>query len=403
MVVSLPRRSDKLRLRLLILTLTILVLLLFLVSQRERISIPSALQWRPKSGNGVQQDTDPLSTNHTSEDNLDTVPGEFDLDSGHPTHPTPLVKPNTFLAPTNEETTIPSTPISPTTSSSAHPNVPIAPPGTSVQAHAYGFTLFDKLYLRNGTLYVVTADRGAFPPRDRILFKSEGVQGGMGVEATDQELVFISPGEEVKRHLGEFASVLGGVTVLVYDPWQFLPFVDSDSEWRDKAALNGPLMRLAFPGCTIEQAGQWKDWKRPLSWIWPKMISGTMNLTVPTHYWEPIRASLTRSLFGYVPHVDKAGHPSSSPPTSFSESESEHGTGTGLAYIFDYEILARNMGHKHYLVRNDTMLTFKPGDWYREGVHVPEGFHGERIPVHGRFVGDLIRERLTQPEEDVEE
>jgi hypothetical protein len=34
-----------------------------------------------------------------------------------------------------------------------------------------------------------------------------------------------------------------------------------------------------------------------------------MNLTVPTQYWEPIRGTLTRSLFGYVPHVNSDGRP----------------------------------------------------------------------------------------------
>jgi hypothetical protein len=43
---------------------------------------------------------------------------------------------NRFLASTEEETTIPST-------------VSASDPSVSVFAHAYGFTLFDKLYLRN--------------------------------------------------------------------------------------------------------------------------------------------------------------------------------------------------------------------------------------------------------------
>jgi hypothetical protein len=34
-----------------------------------------------------------------------------------------------------------------------------------------------------------------------------------------------------------------------------LLFVDSDAEWRDKAALNGPLMRLAFPGARWSMRG----------------------------------------------------------------------------------------------------------------------------------------------------
>jgi hypothetical protein len=190
--------------------------------------------------------------------------------------------------------------------------------------------------------------------------------------------------------------------------------VESDAEWRDKAALNGPLMRLAFPGCTLEHAWQWKDWKRsgmtfvferamvvnrnsahksyvysfffgsseffpsfslfsllpspsslllahslppypliyiiacdtktddidtdadysfcciyrPLSWIWPKMMSSTMNLTVPTHYWEPIRGTLTRSLFGYVPQVRSDGRPLL-PPSPFNNGDGAISTANG--------------------------------------------------------------------------
>ena len=30
-------------------------------------------------------------------------------------------------------------------------------------------------------------------------------------------------------------------------------------------------------------------------------------------------------------------------------------------------MLSRNMGHKHYAVWNDTMLTFPEGEWYKVG------------------------------------
>jgi hypothetical protein len=80
---------------------------------------------------------------------------------------------DTFLASTEEETTIPST-------------VSASDPSVRVSAHAYGYTIFDKLYLRNGTFFVVTRDVESMPARERILSKSEGVPGGMGVDATDQ-------------------------------------------------------------------------------------------------------------------------------------------------------------------------------------------------------------------------
>ncbi|KAG6852991.1 hypothetical protein C0991_007707 [Blastosporella zonata] len=45
------------------------------------------------------------------------------------------------------------------------------------------------------------------------------------------------------------------------------------------------------------------------------------------------------------------------------------------SYTHDYEILARNMGHKHYAVWNDTLITFPQGEWY-ESVNFTPDFHG---------------------------
>jgi len=39
-----------------------------------------------------------------------------------------------------------------------------------------------------------------------------------------------------------------------------LKFVDHDSGWRDRAGLNGPFLRLAFPNAAIEKADLWRDW-----------------------------------------------------------------------------------------------------------------------------------------------
>ena len=102
-------------------------------------------------------------------------------------------------------------------------------------------------------------------------------------------------------------------------------------------------------------------------------------------------------------------------------------------------MLARNMGDKHYMIRNESITTFGPNEWHKvrlgstqtllgvhftvyQGIKFGEGFHGSAcslliiydklaltlasvgsIPVNSTVVADLIRLRLTQPEEDVEE
>lgn len=182
-MIALPRRSNQLCLLILCSSGFAFLLLFFLFTQREYIRIPtsSALQWHPKpNGGGVQLDIDlPVPVNHGSEDKDND---DFELDTGDAgdytsgeSRPAPKPQAHTdgFLASTQKETTIPST-------------VSVSDPSVRVEAHVYGFTLFDRLYLWNGTLFVVTKDVASFPPRDRILFKSEGLLGGVGVDVMDQ-------------------------------------------------------------------------------------------------------------------------------------------------------------------------------------------------------------------------
>ncbi|KAJ6614757.1 hypothetical protein B0H10DRAFT_2043945 [Mycena sp. CBHHK59/15] len=67
-------------------------------------------------------------------------------------------------------------------------------------------------------------------------------------------------------------------------------------------------------------------------------------------------------------------------------------------YVFDYEMLARNMGHRHYAVWNDTFLTYEPGT-YHKGVNYPPGFHGI-ISAHGPTIAQIIRDRLSEVDID---
>ncbi|KAF8193270.1 hypothetical protein K438DRAFT_1829391 [Mycena galopus ATCC 62051] len=62
-------------------------------------------------------------------------------------------------------------------------------------------------------------------------------------------------------------------------------------------------------------------------------------------------------------------------------------------YTYDYEILARNMGHRHYVIWNDTFLTYAEGKTHK-GIKYPDGFHSI-IPVHAPTVAAVIRDRLS--------
>ena len=43
------------------------------------------------------------------------------------------------------------------------------------------------------------------------------------------------------------------------------------------------------------------------------MLSSTQNVTVPYHFWEPIRKSVSQRLWGYAPLVTNSGRPASTP------------------------------------------------------------------------------------------
>ncbi|KAJ7152671.1 hypothetical protein C8R43DRAFT_923814 [Mycena crocata] len=389
-------------------------------------------------------------------------------------------------------------------------------------AHVHGFTMLDNIYLRNGTFYVVTADRSSFPPLDQLLSRPVGLSDA-GIEPTDEQLQFINP-EEAPYVLGPYTWI-EDFSVVVYDSPQFmkhfyhwfgeiilgawrvyshllpdadnthnslpfprrfiLPFIENE-EWRDRAGMDGPLMRAAFPAAAIEQSWYWKDLmklgttvvfdrimlvnrysahKHPFGGVWYKMIAGAMNVTTPDDFWAPVRASVWQNALGFVPDAG-VQEPTAVPlityisrqsagrrlvekdhdglVTALRKLEAEgicsfeiarmermsvreqlelvsrstvkvgvHGNGLTWqlfmppsphstiieilipkGYTFDYEILARNMGHRHYAVWNDSYSTYDKGE-YHKGVQFPNGFH-EIIPVHGPTVANIIRNRLSE-------
>ncbi|KAK1225030.1 hypothetical protein PQX77_012029 [Marasmius sp. AFHP31] len=423
-------------------------------------------------------------------------------------------------------------------------------------AATHGFTVFDELYLRDGTLYVVTKDRKSFPRLPEILAKPLKMEPGVSLVPTSDEMQFIKP-ERARGRFGDHIHRFDGFTILVYDPSQFMhhyyhwwgeivlglwrvysklgvregdtvtplpfpkrflaPFVE-ETGWRDRASMNGPLMRATFPGVAVETGHYWQDLieldmtyvfsrvlvvnreaahKHPFSSQWFKMIAGTMNVTAPEGFWDPIRHSLLTNLLGYEPQFSGPGIVVSPPKAASSAPvvtyisrqrtgrrlkqedhealieelmtlggqgfcevnvvqmedmslkdqielaarttvcllETYHGEelllianlrdqimigvhGNGLThqlwmrpsatstvvellvpggYTYDFELLARNMGHKHYAVWNDTCVTYPKGTTHK-GIKYPPGFHGSQIPVWPETVANIIRQRLSGAE-----
>jgi hypothetical protein len=54
----------------------------------------------------------------------------------------------------------------------------------------------------------------------------------------------------------------------------------------------------------------------PLATLWYKMISSSMNVTVPKNFWEPVRLRVVENTIGYVPVMNSAGVVMSAPKSS---------------------------------------------------------------------------------------
>ncbi|KAF9071795.1 hypothetical protein BDP27DRAFT_1446016 [Rhodocollybia butyracea] len=220
-------------------------------------------------------------------------------------------------------------------------------------AHVNGFTVFNNLYLRNGTFFVVSLDSSIFPSREAILSAPLDLSAGPErLVPTDEHLRYIDI-EEAEQLLGHNPLHIDDTTVIVYDtnlflrhyyhwwgeivlgfwrvysminepgplpfPSRFmLPLVD-EGQWRDQADINGLLLRAIHPSVSVETSDQWNDFIRldrtvifkrvaivnrgaahrhPDSARYNKMIAPAMGLDTPSTYWKPLQAKLTQNLLG---------------------------------------------------------------------------------------------------------
>ncbi|KAI6163429.1 hypothetical protein EDD17DRAFT_496283 [Pisolithus thermaeus] len=175
-------------------------------------------------------------------------------------------------------------------------------PHTNIVLHAPGWTIFDNLYVMNGTVFVVTDKPETIPPRKLLTSTGIEIKNGPVMEAarvpTDREMRIISVAE-ARELFGSGASLVDGVTWIVDDPPQFIPhyyhwtaelflgfwrtyssldpsisesgdtvlpaprrmwFVHLDADrWRDPARLNQWMLRSTFPSVTMEFSNDWDD------------------------------------------------------------------------------------------------------------------------------------------------
>ncbi|KZV84367.1 hypothetical protein EXIGLDRAFT_753895 [Exidia glandulosa HHB12029] len=189
----------------------------------------------------------------------------------------------------------------------ANDSVTLAPveatPKTQIVHHVPGWTIFERLYIINGTMLIVTDKPGDVP--DRQLITSTGVQISHEEELvrarkpTDKQIRVVSVQEAEAMFAGRNATVISGTTFMVSDNHQFLthyyhfvaellfglwrtyasldPSITADgttsllsparfafvyvstTKWRDYAHMNEWVIRAAFPSTGLEFAEDWID------------------------------------------------------------------------------------------------------------------------------------------------
>ncbi|TFY62377.1 hypothetical protein EVG20_g6724 [Dentipellis fragilis] len=175
-------------------------------------------------------------------------------------------------------------------------------PRTRIVAHVPGWTIFDKMYVFNGTFYIVTDEPEVIPERKYMISAGIPIVNGPEQAAarlpTDKHMRVITA-EEAKKLFGTGANRMQGVTWLVNDPHQFIthyyhwsaelffgfwraystldPLIPANGKtslppprqllfahvdaghWRDYASMNQWVLRTAFPSVKMEFSQDWED------------------------------------------------------------------------------------------------------------------------------------------------
>ncbi|GLB38269.1 putative protein of unknown function (DUF563) [Lyophyllum shimeji] len=175
-------------------------------------------------------------------------------------------------------------------------------PQTKVLAHVPGWTIFDRLYIFKGVVYIVSDEPTKVPNVTHIYSKGLFIENGIEAQAsrlpTDEDIQVISS-KEAKTLFGTGAHRLDGVNYFINDPYQFVthyyhwsaemwfgfwrtyssldPTITHDGKtslppvrrlffnhldayhWRDYASMNQWVIRSAFPSVIMEFKDDWRD------------------------------------------------------------------------------------------------------------------------------------------------
>ncbi|KAI9635262.1 uncharacterized protein MKK02DRAFT_36638 [Dioszegia hungarica] len=192
---------------------------------------------------------------------------------------------------------------------------------TEVLAHAPGWTIFDQLYLFNGTWYIVS-DRPHKIPLLRMMTSTgneiwNDEESIAGREPTDKDMKIIFP-SEAKKLWGHSASRVSETSFLINDPPQFLDhYYHFAAEllvglWRTYSSLDTTISatgtthlpspaRMMFPHT---EAGKWNDYAKMNSFL-SRAIFPSMSYEYASDFHD--RTDTARAfLFERVVFADRA-------------------------------------------------------------------------------------------------
>ncbi|KAF8868856.1 hypothetical protein BD779DRAFT_1793224 [Infundibulicybe gibba] len=203
--------------------------------------------------------------------------------------------------------------------------------------------------------------------------------------------------------------------------------IETSYYWNDLIKLN---QTVAFERAMV--ISRPAAHRSPLGSVWFKMIASTTNISAPAKFWEPVASSKPvvtyisrqgggrrlrdadhQGLVAALEELEAEGvcevfvarmetmsikeqvAAAARSTVSFSVRRLRASVETSnmdasiprsttfemfnpADYTFDYEILARNMGHRHYAVWNDTFATY-PAGTYHEGVNFSDASHGRLL------------------------
>ncbi|TFK40715.1 hypothetical protein BDQ12DRAFT_627360 [Crucibulum laeve] len=251
-------------------------------------------------------------------------------------------------------------------------------PETKILAHVPGWTIFDRLYIRKGVIYVVTDDPTLYPDAQFMFSKPMWVlatpEEAKKRVPTDKDVRIIST-KEAHKMFGTSATVVDGVTFFINDVPQFIthyyhwsaelwfgfwrvyssldPSITAEGNttlppakhlwfpridafhWRDYADMNQWVVRSSFPGVTMEFIDDWRDRaEMGRTFVFDRVVvadrssamlafnyaryqrtaAAAFPLPGSIHWWQPIRNNVI-ALAGLDPEV--GGGTSSTPVITY--------------------------------------------------------------------------------------